>query len=118
MRNDLLSIDLPSAISALAGDGMSEIVIAFPGLFSEEQAREEVDSIAVAAVARLRQVPYLELRHVNCTFRENILYLQGQVSSYYLRQMAQALMQGLEGVEAIDNQLEVIPGRLPKHRRP
>ena len=40
-----------------------------------------------------------------------------QVSSYYLRQMAQALMQGLEGVEAIDNQLEVIPGRLPKNRR-
>jgi len=32
MRSDLLSIDLPSAISALAGDGMSEIVIAFPSL--------------------------------------------------------------------------------------
>jgi len=55
---------------------------------------------------------------VNCTVRHNILYLQGQVSSYYLRQMAQALIQGLEGVEAIDNQLEVIPGRLPKHPRP
>lgn len=95
---------------------MSDIAMAFPGLFSEEQAPE--DSIAVAAMARLRQAPYLELRHVNCTLRQNILHLQGQVSSYYLRQMAQALIQGLEGVEAIDNQLEVIPGRLPRHPRP
>ena len=69
-------------------------------------------------VARLRQAPYLELRHVNCTFHDGILILQGQVSSYYLRQMAQTVVQGLEGVEAIDNQLEVIPGRLPKHPRP
>jgi osmotically-inducible protein OsmY len=70
--------------------------------------------IADAAAARLRQAPYLELRHVNCTFQQGILYLQGHVSSCCLRQIAQALIQGLEGVEAIDNQLEV---RLAKNRR-
>jgi osmotically-inducible protein OsmY len=96
---------------------VSEIVIAYPSFLSEEQPVEEVNSVAVVAAARLRQAPYLELRHVNCYFHCNILSLQGQVSSYYLRQMAQALIQGLEGVEAIDNQLEVIPGRLPKNRR-
>jgi len=96
---------------------MSEIVIAYPSLFREEKSPEEGGLIADAVAARLRQAPYLELRHVNCTFQEGILYLQGHVSSYYLRQIAQALIQGLEGVEAIDNQLEVIPGRLPKNRR-
>ena len=36
----------------------------------------------------------------------------GLVSSYYLRQIAQILVQGLEGIEVIANRLEVVPGRV------
>jgi osmotically-inducible protein OsmY len=92
---------------------MSEIVLAFPN-----SVAEEISSAEAHAEARLRQAPYLELRQVTCTCRAGVLHLRGTVSSYYLRQVAQALVQGLDGVEAIDNQLDVMPGRLPKNRRP
>lgn len=94
---------------------MSDIAIAFPREVVEEFPCGEVH--AEAAAARLRQGLYLELRQVVCSLHAGILRLQGHVSSYYLRQIAQTLVQGLDGVEAIDNQLEVTPGRLPKNRR-
>ena len=59
--------------------------------------------------ARLRESPYLELRRLRCDFQENTLRLKGRVSSYYLRQLALAAARGLEGVEAIESDLEVVP---------
>jgi osmotically-inducible protein OsmY len=67
-----------------------------------------------AAVRRLRDSAYLELRRVNCTVENKILRLHGCVSSYYIRQLAQTMLKGLEGVEGIDNQLEVIQRRVPR----
>lgn len=93
---------------------MSESLIALPRRVAGENTGEVQ---AESAALRLRQAPYLELRQVVCSFQHGVLQLQGNVSSYYLRQVAQALVQGLDGVEAIDNQLEVVPGRLPKNRR-
>ena len=95
---------------------MSDIVLAFPG-FAEEMPRGEAVALTETATSQLRRAPYLELRQIVCTWRDGVLQLQGKVSSYYLRQIAQSLVQGLEGVEAIDNQLEVMPARLPKNRR-
>jgi osmotically-inducible protein OsmY len=94
-------------------EAMSEIVIAFP----REVEGENGEDRAEAAAARLRQGLYLELRQVECSWHTGVLQLRGHVSSYYLRQIAQTLVQGLDGVEAIDNQLEVLPGRLPKNPR-
>jgi osmotically-inducible protein OsmY len=96
---------------------MSEIVVAYPIGNQQAETMADAAALAEAAAARLRQAPYLELRQVACAWHDGVLQLQGHVSSYYLRQIAQTLVQGLEGVEAIDNQLEVIPGRLPKNRR-
>jgi osmotically-inducible protein OsmY len=95
---------------------MSAIAVDFPLVIAEGEAGP--DPISERAHARLRQAPYLELRHVECIWEENILKLRGHVSSYYLRQIAQTLVQGLDGVEAIDNQLDVLPGRLPRNCRP
>jgi osmotically-inducible protein OsmY len=64
-----------------------------------------------AVQVRMRKSAYLELRRISTTFRGGVLSLHGNVSSYYLRQMAQALVQGLEGIEEIDNQLEVTAPR-------
>ena len=60
------------------------------------------------AQQRLQRSAYLELRSVNCSFNGKVLVLRGLVSSYYVRQLATACVKGLEGVEAIDNLLEVV----------
>ena len=56
---------------------------------------------------RLQQSFYPELRRILCNFRRGIMTLYGVVSSFHVRQIAQELVQGLEGIEIIDNQLVV-----------
>lgn len=67
-------------------------------------SREGVDLRAATA---LRHSAYSELSLVSCDFEAGVLTLRGQVSSYYLKQMAQNLVWKLEGVHRIDNQLVV-----------
>ena len=59
---------------------------------------------------RLQQSLYPEMRRVLCNFRHGILTLYGIVYSFHVRQIAQELVQGLEGIKIIDNQL-VVPGK-------
>jgi hypothetical protein len=63
--------------------------------------------IEADADMRLQQSLYPELRRVLCNYRHGILTLYGVVSSFHVRQIAQELVQGLEGIEVIDNQLVV-----------
>jgi osmotically-inducible protein OsmY len=65
------------------------------------------EAIEVRAHAKLRQAGYLELQNIACTFHHGTLALQGRVSSYYLLQMAQSLLSGLDGVREIDNRVVV-----------
>ena len=71
--------------------------------------KTEVDGrlIEEEAERRLQQSLYPELRRVLCNFRHGILTLYGVVSNFHVRQIAQELVQGLEGIEIIDNQLVV-----------
>ena len=39
-----------------------------------------------------------------------VLVVRGSVATYYLKQMVQTALKGLEGVRRIDNQVEVIVG--------
>jgi osmotically-inducible protein OsmY len=72
--------------------------------------------ILYAVEDSLRRSSYLELRRVICSLEEGVLTLNGRVSSYYLRQVAQAIVLGLEGIEAIDNRLEVVTARLGQEK--
>jgi len=63
--------------------------------------------IEAEADMRLGQSLYPELRRVLCNYRHGILTLYGVVSNFHVRQIAQELVQGLEGIEVIDNQLVV-----------
>jgi len=65
-------------------------------------------TVAMAAETRLRHSPYLELRQVECSCTRGILTLSGQVSSYYLRQVAQTQVQDIDGVRGILNELVVV----------
>jgi osmotically-inducible protein OsmY len=55
----------------------------------------------------LRSSRYSALQHVSCDCRGGVLVLRGCLPTYYLKQVAQEAVTHLEGVERIDNQIEV-----------
>jgi ACT domain-containing protein len=66
--------------------------------------------IRVEAIARteLSRSAFYEVRQVEPSVRERVLHLEGKVSSYYLKQMVQAVvMHRLEGVVVIENDVVV-----------
>jgi osmotically-inducible protein OsmY len=63
---------------------------------------------------RLRHSGHLALRDIACEAREGVLRLRGRVPSYYLKQIAQAIVAEVEGVVAVINQIEVaVSGNRP-----
>jgi osmotically-inducible protein OsmY len=56
----------------------------------------------------LRNNPYLALKNVSCDYLDGVLFLRGFLPTYYLKQLAQEVIGGLEGVERIDNQIQVV----------
>jgi hypothetical protein len=50
---------------------------------------------------------YRPLKTVSCRFRDGTLTLQGQVPSYFHKQMAQEAIRRVGSIQAIINQLEV-----------
>ena len=56
----------------------------------------------------LRRSVYPEIRRVTCEFHEGMLFLRGRVSSYYLKQVAQAVVLKMGSFEELNNQLEVL----------
>jgi osmotically-inducible protein OsmY len=63
--------------------------------------------IALAAEARLRGSPYLALRQISCGYRQGVLTLRGRLPTNSLKQLAQATVAEVEGVERIKNLIEV-----------
>ncbi len=60
------------------------------------------------AESRLKGSSHLFLRSVRCGYDEGRLQLDGNVPTFYLKQLAQSLVQGVQGVEQIDNRLKVV----------
>jgi osmotically-inducible protein OsmY len=67
--------------------------------------------IADQARQRLGGTSYQFLRFVECCFQNGVLTLRGRVPSFYLKQMAQTVLANLEGVERIDNRVDVVSAR-------
>jgi osmotically-inducible protein OsmY len=59
------------------------------------------------AVERLRNSPYLPLREVSCEYRRGVLSLRGEVATFYLKQLAQTTVSDLDGIDEIQNEIEV-----------
>ncbi len=57
--------------------------------------------------AVLRDSSHHSLRRLKCDFAEGVLSLHGVVPTYYLRQLAQALLANLENVKEINNKVVV-----------
>jgi hypothetical protein len=56
----------------------------------------------------LQESPYRELWEVTCDFEDGVLTLWGCVPSFFLKQIAQAIVFVMEHVDTINNQLEVV----------
>ena len=66
------------------------------------------DEVATEIMRKFRSSRNFEIRRVNCEIRQGVLVIHGQVSSYYLKQLAQESIRSLAGVIRIVNRLEVI----------
>lgn len=75
---------------------------------SVARSRPFVDeSVAEQAENRLRANAYLALKNISCEFHEGVLTLRGCLPSYYLKQVAQEAVVATDGVERIENYIEV-----------
>lgn len=70
-----------------------------------------VDSVCTQAEQLLSTNPYLAIRRITCEFRDGVLILTGCLPSYYLKQLAQSVVQQASRVERIENQIQVVPLR-------
>jgi osmotically-inducible protein OsmY len=67
------------------------------------------EQIIELAERRIRGNAHLTGKRIWCDYRNGVLVLFGSVSTYYVKQMAQEVVAQVEGVTAIDNQVEVVP---------
>jgi osmotically-inducible protein OsmY len=54
---------------------------------------------------------YLALKNVKCDFHAGVLTLRGALPTYYLKQVAQTTVAGLDGVDRVVNLIEVVGQR-------
>jgi osmotically-inducible protein OsmY len=64
-------------------------------------------SIGELAQRRLHQSPYYFLRWLTCHFDRGVLTLRGRVPDNRLREFAETIVARIEGVQVIENQVEV-----------
>jgi osmotically-inducible protein OsmY len=64
-------------------------------------------SVEASAQELLGRSPHQELHGIRCSFFEGVLVLTGTVSTFFLWHTAQSALQGVRGVELIDNRLVV-----------
>jgi len=57
--------------------------------------------------SKLQGSCYQQVQCVSCEFHEGVLTLRGRVSSYYLKQIVQTLVLGMDGVDEVNNRVEV-----------
>jgi len=65
-------------------------------------------TIARDALRFFRSSNYSELRTIQCESRDDVLILRGQVSTFFMKQLAQERIRSMEGVRAVINDLQVV----------
>jgi osmotically-inducible protein OsmY len=80
------------------------------GTEPDTQRPDSQASPQAVAERGLHSSRYSALQHVSCDCRGGVLVLRGCLPSYYLKQLAQEVVAHLEGVEGVENQIQVVPG--------
>ena len=60
------------------------------------------------ALRFFRNSSYSELRTIQCESRDDVLILRGQVSTFFMKQLAQERIRSIKGVNAVINDLQVV----------
>ena len=76
---------------------------------SEFETRNENPQAKITELAerRLHGNSHQALKNISCTYQDGVLVLQGTLPTYYLKQLAQETIVRMEGVERIENQIQV-----------
>jgi osmotically-inducible protein OsmY len=71
---------------------------------------DQTQSAHVLALAkdRIRLHSHLSVQRIWCEYDGAQLYLRGQVPSFYLKQLAQSAVSGIDGVSQVVNEIEVL----------
>ena len=75
----------------------------------EDRSHLEVDSPTPVHVAErvFRESPYPALRKLKCRFDDGQLVILGNVPTFYLKQLAQTVVQQMKLAERVDNRVSV-----------
>lgn len=65
-------------------------------------------SIVHEAEDKLNASSHLLRNNVECEYLNGVLVIRGRVPSFYLKQTAQTLIQGIEGVSRVENDIQVV----------
>lgn len=65
-------------------------------------------SIASVAEARLQASSYSAIQKIQCEYHQGTLVLRGRLRTFFHTQLAQEAVAGIEGVERVMNQIDVI----------
>ena len=75
---------------------------------SSERAAGAPGGVALIAGEKLQGSSYSGLKRISCQCHEGVLTLRGTVPTYYMNQLAQAVVSMVDGVEQIVNCVEVL----------
>lgn len=67
------------------------------------------ESVCCRAAAILVKSPYLTLRTLRCNYEEGKLTLQGEVQTFYLKQLAQSVISDIACPNKVMNLIHVVP---------
>jgi len=82
--------------------------LALPSTDRTTSLSAHLPAIHGKAEERLGRSGYLALRDVICIASDGVITLHGRLPSYYLKQVAQEIAAGVEGVRQVINQIEVL----------
>jgi osmotically-inducible protein OsmY len=82
-----------------------------------EQTASPSCAIAATAEARFQESPYRALRAITCKAEQGVLVLEGRLSSFFQKQLAQELVANIEGVVQVVNHIEVVSSDQRHFRR-
>ena len=65
-------------------------------------------AIATIAEARFRESSRTALRGISCKAERGVLVLEGHLSTYFQKQLAQEIVANIKGIVQVVNQIEVV----------
>jgi osmotically-inducible protein OsmY len=82
-------------------------LLALPCANQKTSASAQLPALAHEALERIRRSGYLALRDISCGGSDGVVFLDGCLPSYYLKQVAQEIAGGVEGARHVVNRIEV-----------